>query len=191
MPIVGQFGSLAGFGVFPGGALESIATVTVGSGGAANIEFASIPGGFQHLQIRVVARSTHNSGTAGAGNYMNVQFNSDTGSNYSYHNLSGNGASASAAGLSSQTAIYFQRIAHASESTSVFGVGIIDILDYAAASKNRTVRMLGGVDNNGGGRVDLTSGAWLSTNAITSVKLTPQTADFAQYTTAALYGVRA
>ncbi len=45
MPIVGQFGSLAGFGMFPGGAFESIATVTVGSGGASSIEFASIPSG--------------------------------------------------------------------------------------------------------------------------------------------------
>ena len=35
-----------------GGDFESIATVTVGGGGAASIEFTSIPGTYQHLQIR-------------------------------------------------------------------------------------------------------------------------------------------
>ena len=35
---------------------ESIATVTVGSGGAANVEFTSIPGTYTHLQIRMLGR---------------------------------------------------------------------------------------------------------------------------------------
>ena len=36
---------------------ESIATVSVGSGGAADVEFTSIPGTYTHLQIRWIARS--------------------------------------------------------------------------------------------------------------------------------------
>jgi hypothetical protein len=37
---------------------ESIATVTVGSGGASEVEFTSIPSTYTHLQIRALARNT-------------------------------------------------------------------------------------------------------------------------------------
>jgi hypothetical protein len=53
-----NYGSmLAGNPVFVDTDFESIATVTVGGGGAATVEFTSIPGTYQHLQIRAIAWS--------------------------------------------------------------------------------------------------------------------------------------
>jgi hypothetical protein len=80
------------------GAYDSLATVSVPSGGVSNITFAGIPAGYKHLQLRMISRNTG----AVAGTYDNwLTFNSDSGSNYSFHLLQGNGtaATASASGL--------------------------------------------------------------------------------------------
>jgi hypothetical protein len=185
MPIVGQFGSLAGFGMFPGGALESIATVTVGSGGASSITFSDIPSGFQHLQVRWVATAV------GYDKNIAIRLNGDTAGNYTLHELVGNGSAASAGAL---TAVGFARVGYwidTAMGSSTAYVGIIDILDYASTSKTTTIRCLNGGDNNGTGRVGINSSMWTSTNAVTSLTLLNSGANLAQYTTAALYGVRA
>lgn len=183
MPIVGQFGSLAGFGVFPGGALESIATITVGSGGANTIEFTSIPSGFQHLQLRIISKSTSNEDNG------DMIFNGST-TGYAWHTLYGDGASAAADASASRSNIVGVRLA-GSSFASVFTGNVIDILDYASTTKNKTVRICKGQDNNGSGLVFLESGLWANTNAITSIKFTARSFNFAQHSTAALYGVRA
>ena len=181
---------IPGFG-FMAGDFESIATVTVGSGGAANIEFTNIPGTYQHLQLRMIARFTGNF-NAGAGGFTGVQFNADTGSNYVYHHLLGDGSSASTTALTSQSQSYLQRFTTSGETASIFGASVVDLLDYCVTTKNKTIRSVGGFDRNGGGRIYLASGLWMSTNAVTSIKLLPeQSTNFAEHTTAALYGVRA
>jgi hypothetical protein len=184
MPIVGQFGSLAGFGVFPGGALESIATVTVGSGGASSIEFASIPGGFQHLQIRYLVASS------GTDNNFAFRFNGDSGANYTLHELAGNGTSATAGGL---TGVGFARVGYwqTGNLTQPY-VGIVDILDYTSTSKNTVLRSFNGCDTNGGdGFTRLNSSLWLNTAAVTSVSFFTVKQNLPQHSTAALYGLRA
>ena len=183
MPIVGQFGSLAGFGVFPGGAFESIATVTVGSGGASSIEFTSIPSTYQHLQIRFMGLlSSSNQGVW-------VRFNDDSAANYSCHLLYGNGSSAVATARLSDGGIDSITPGNAN---SVFG-GVIDILDYSVTSKYTTTRGFGGADTNGAGIVSITSGSWRNTAAVNKIHLQDQLTGgtFGQHTTAALFGVRA
>jgi hypothetical protein len=88
-----------------GGDFESIATVTVGSGGAANIEFASIPGTFQHLQIRGIVRSDRASGNEN----VRYQLNASTSSNYAYHALRGDGSAPAAEAGSSQAQMELDR----------------------------------------------------------------------------------
>lgn len=178
-PIVGDF--------------ESIATVTVGSGGTSAIDFTSIPGTFQHLQIRAIARSTR---TASTGDFFSVQFNGDTTSSYYYgHGLYGDGATAAANANGAGTSIFMERIACASQNTGVFSGGVIDILDYANTNKNKTTRHLMGWDNNGAtnpGQIFLGSGLWIKTNAITSIKIVTGAGafSFAQYSHFALYGIK-
>jgi hypothetical protein len=89
MPILGIIAS-AITGNLVTTSYESIATVTVGSGGAANVEFTSIPATYTHLQVRGIGRSLEaNTGV----DVQYLRFNSDTGSNYAWHQLVGNGSS--------------------------------------------------------------------------------------------------
>jgi len=171
----------------PDGAYDALATVTVPSGGLASVTFAAIPNTYKHLQIRVLGATTT---AAGDGAYFNIRFNSDSGSNYSYHDLFGNGSSVTASGLATQTAIYGQRISEANL-TSIFGGVVMDVLDYGSVNKNKTVRSLGGYDANGSGSIYLISGAWYnSSTAINSITLTPDANLFAQYSQFSLYGVK-
>lgn len=172
-----------------GGDFESIATVTVGSGGASSIDFTSIPGTYQHLQIRLMSRA--NFSFAG-GLQVIIRFNSDTGNNYRWHRLHGDGASVvAAANASAGGFIGMQKsIADTTTGSSVFSGQIVDILDYASSSKTTTVRAFNGYDANGIGTVSIQSGLWTSTNSVTSIALTSD-GNWIQHTTAALYGVKA
>jgi hypothetical protein len=62
--------------------------LTVGSGGAANIEFTSIPGTYTDLLIKLSARNVTNTETTGA-----IYFNNDTtNANYTARRLLGDGS---------------------------------------------------------------------------------------------------
>jgi hypothetical protein len=170
-----------------GGSYESIATVTVGSGGAANVEFTSIPATYTHLQIRAIARTDR----AATGEWLEIQFNSDTASNYSDHYFAGNGSTASAGGQANVSYMEVNRFPAASSTASIFGAFVTDILDYANTNKNKTIRNLGGNDQNGSGEIHLGSGNWRSTNAITSIKILPGGGtNLVQYSQFALYGIK-
>jgi len=168
-----------------GGDFESIATVTVGSGGASSIEFTSIPGTYQHLQVRALLKNS------GGTTWYNadVNFNSDTGSNYSRHALYGSGSSAAALGQANQTKA---RVMDAvSGAKTYFGASVLDILDYADTTKYKTIRCLSGDDQNGSGYINLESSLWMSASAITSIKITSGFTSFVEHSTAALYGIKA
>lgn len=166
---------------------ESIATVTVGAGGSAGpLSFTSIPSIYKHLQIRWIGRG----GSVSNNQSFGMRFNSDSGTNYTYHSLYGTGATAGATGATGYTYAYFDSGAGAGAGTNVFGAGIVDILDYTNINKNKTIRSLGGIDNNGSGSINLTSELWLSTSAITQIDIYPVTGNFTQYSTFALYGIK-
>jgi len=176
------------------GDYESIATVTVGSGGSTSIEFTSIPADFTHLQVRGIARSTRTNASI---DQLYTRVNGDTGSNYSWHWLYGNGSSAGADVGTSSTIMNLGWFATNSTDsvTNAFGGFVLDILDYANTNKYKTFRILCGNDFNGGGgayngTVVFASGLWRSTSAITSIKFDPDAADFAQYSHFALYGIK-
>lgn len=163
---------------------ESIATVTVGSGGQAEIDFTSLPTGFTHLQLRGLYRQTTNAAIL-------IQFNGDTGNNYACHALYGTGASALANAAASRANIPIERNDGMPSGTSIFGAMVLDILDYRNTNKYKTIRSLSGHDNNGSGYVQLESGLWQNTNAITSIKLfTAGAVNYAQYSQFALYGIK-
>ena len=159
---------------------ESIATVTVGSGGAANVEFTSIPSTFTHLQIRGIART-------GTDQSVLVTFNNAS-STYKNHYLEGTGTSAIAgAETNSGIALYSVSVSNA----NIFSAFVWDILDYANTNKNKVLRALNGFDRNGTGYVDLDSGLWVNTAAITTITITPTgSTTFQQYSHFALYGIK-
>lgn len=163
----------------PTGAYDSIATVTVGSGGASSITFNSIPSTYKHLQIRGIAQES--------GSQISLRFNGDTGANYSFHNLSGFGTVAAGAGTS-QSQIFLNFYVAVSPSAPF--AFIIDVLDYADTNKYKTLRSLNGTDLNGDGVVELVSGSWRNTAAINSITIYDSGANLGQYSTFALYGVK-
>jgi len=169
---------------------ESIATVSVGSGGSSSATFSSIPGTYSHLQVRGIAKVVNNNAIAVNGL---LQFNSDTGSNYARHLLDGNGSAASASGSASQTSIVVCPFPDNNLSTVRFGAFVLDILDYANTNKHKTVRSLSGYEMNDAtfGAVRFYSGLWQSTNAITSIKIFGDSRNLDQYSHFALYGIKA
>jgi hypothetical protein len=164
---------------------ESIATVTVGSGGSSQIEFSSIPSTFKHLQVRLLSR-----GTGGSERAIYVRFNSDSGSNYNGHNLTGNGSAASAGNEGTATYSIGGLTAGSLVSANIYGVAVIDVFDYQNTNKNKTIRSLEGYDTNGGGKVELRSGLWMSTSAVSTLTLSLSSNNFEQYSHAALYGIK-
>ena len=169
-------------------AYESIATVTVGSGGTATVTFSSIPATYKHLQIRYIAKSSNASPDNSS---SGIRFNSDSGSNYTGHKLEGNGSTAVAESFVSQSYIFGNMAMTGATNANTFGVAIIDILDYANTNKNKTIKSFNGYDYNGGGQIRISSGFRNNTAAITSILLDNRDGNlFAQYSSFALYGIK-
>ena len=189
LPPIGFFG-----GVTAAGDYESIATVTVGSGGASSISFSSISSGYKHLQLRYAAMTTR--ATYGY-DAMTMQVNSDsTSGNYSWHVLRGSGAAATAGGGSDNQ--WYLDFGFGTTAIGAPAAGIIDILDYANTSKAKTMRALYGEDLNGTpasapGRINLISGGYYSSGnpAISSISFTSYNGNnIAEYSSFALYGIK-
>ncbi len=159
------------------GAYDSIATVTIGAGGATTASFTSIPATYTHLQIRIMAKT----GDAGAFGAATMSINGGAGE--ARHDLYGTGSAVGASGVSGGLYVYLG-------GTAQFGVGIVDILDYTDTNKTKTSRALSGVDNNGSGLVALESGLETTQTAVSSLTFTSNSGNFAQYSSFALYGIR-
>jgi hypothetical protein len=163
----------------------SIATVTVGSGGSSTVTFSSIPSTYTHLQIRVTEQ------TSVFDKWRSINFNGDTTTgNYTLHSMYGNGSSAGTDWYSTGNDWYWYE-AVSGHSTISMGGYIIDILDYASTNKYKTMRWLGGHDNNGSGIVALTSKLWKNTAAINQIDFKVSSATFVQNSSFALYGIKA
>jgi hypothetical protein len=162
---------------FPG-TYESISTAIVDSGGAASIEFTSIPSTYTHLQIRCLVQANSSGNSALALNY-----NSDTtAGNYYRRALLGDGSSAS----TQQAQQFYAGVI----TDNAWSINIIDILDYKNTNKYKTTRVLSGRENNSTGAVFFTSQLWMNTNAISTINISPAAANFIQYSSIALYGIR-
>ncbi len=179
-PILGIFASqISGHLANP--AYESIATAT-GTGSSGTITFSSIPSTYTHLQVRFNAI-----GTTSARIYM--RFNGDTASNYNTHCLIGDGSTAFATNYA-QSQMTIAQDGYGI-STTYPNVGIVDIIDYASTTKNKTIRVLTGMDKNTTlGEVGLYSGLWRSTSAVNSIVVRLDAGNFTTTSTVALYGIK-
>lgn len=170
----------------PYNAYDSIATVTVGSGGSSAIDFNSIPSTYTHLQVRFLIKSSsaNNDFSVGANGSFLI-------TNSSSHSLVGNGSAMSTNSWVSQGYISPTNsgVGISALPSGSIGAGIIDILDYTSTSKTKTVRMLWGSDQNGAGFASLFSGSLNTTSSITSFNLF-NGYNWAQYSSFALYGIK-
>ena len=180
---------LAGNSAYIPPSYESIATVTVGSGGAANVAFTSIPATYTHLQIRGIGRTSDANTGGNLATYIRI--NSDTGNNYAFHQLSGSGTSAGASSGTSQNLIYTIHAGpRGNDLSNTFSAQIIDILDYTNTNKICTVRSLRGQEQNGSGSIGLHSYLYNSTTAISRLDFVGGGGDIVQYSSFALYGIK-
>lgn len=164
---------------------NSIATVSYSSGSGGDVTFSNIPLGYRHLQIRAFIRDTRADTTA----TWFLQFNADTGTNYSYQGMEQNGTSIGS--ISSLNTNSIQGINSAAQTgSSRFAAAVIDIFDANQTNKFKTVTYQSGFSNNGStARLYTAAGTWRNTSAITSISFKPNTA-FAQYSHIALYGIQ-
>jgi len=176
---------------------ESIATAT-GTGSSGTITFSSIPSTYKHLQIRFMAKTTL---TASAGYTPVITLNGSSSSIYAEHFLTGDGSTAQASGGSSPstTSIQLWRAMAGSKASTptmsnIMAVCIIDILDYASTTKNKTVRYFAGLECNYAGTeswVTLGSGLYAATTAVSSLDITTNSGgNFTTASTFALYGIK-
>ena len=160
-----------------------ISSVTVGAGGAATISFSSIPQTYTDLTLLVSGRSD------AANSYVGIKFNGSATSDYSIMRLIGTGSAASSSSGSSLTSMTSAFVeSQSADTANTFGNSQIFIPNYALTVA-KTISADGVSENNAAGAFQfITAGLRTTTDAITSITLTPGSGNFAQYSTAYLYG---
>ena len=164
-----------------------ISSVTVGSGGAAAIEFTSIPATYTDLLVKLGGRSSRSGAVA---EEFLLTFNNN-GSNYSEKWLRGTGASAASSTFSGSS---IQQLGQpgASATANTFGNWEFYIPNYAG-SNNKSISLDGVTESNsataGHALAYLETGLWADSAAITSIKLSAGAYLAEQYSTAYLYGI--
>jgi hypothetical protein len=151
-----------------------IATQTLGTA-TNSVTFSSISGTYTDLVLVF-------NGTVSANQYVALRLNSDTGSNYSWTRMDGDG---SAAYSSRGTSTTFGRLGIGNPTNRTLTIS--HFMNYSNATTNKTVLSRSNTDFVGA-LVNL----WRNTAAITSITVLTTTADtFAVGSTFTLYGIKA
>jgi hypothetical protein len=159
---------------------EKIATTTLGTA-AGSTTFTSISGSYTDLVL--VMNLT---GVSTGGYAAGVQFNSDTGSNYSTTNLYGTGSSVASTRTSGANIAYIYGtdvgIANA------ISTNITNFQNYSNTTTYKTFLTRSGQAGSG---TMANVGLWRSTSAITSIKIEIFTGTFSIGSMFTLYGIKA
>ena len=163
--------SAAGAGGIPFESDYELIESTILTSNQASVTFSSLgtySSTYKHLQIRAVVK-TNGLFDSDA---IRLRFNSDTGSNYAYHTLVGNGSSVTSTAATSQTGAGFGLSGASKYTGAPFGSFIMDILDVYA-TKNKTIRLLTGYNFTDDKLIALRSSVWLNTASVTTLTLNP------------------
>lgn len=168
--------------------LYKIASTTVGSAGAASIDFSSIPQGYTDLLIRVSTRSDTSAITTG----LFCIFNSDTvTTNYTTNRLYGTGSAVVSSILGTGASNYMQcgEMPAATSTAITFGNNDVYIPNYRSTVA-KAVSVDAVTENNATGSIAMmNAGLYLGTAALTTLKLQCGVGNFTQHSTATLYGI--
>lgn len=160
---------------------EPIATNTVTGSAAANVTFSSIPSTYTDLVLICTTQMTGASHTL-------LQFNSDTGTNYSSTIVYGTG-SAAGSGRASNAAFVQHGVADEDNSGSTFSTVFYQIMSYANTNVNKTVLHSIGNPNS---EVTRAVSLWRSTSAIDTIKIYPSNSkSYEVGCVFSLYGIKA
>jgi len=153
----------------------ALATQTLGSA-AASVTFSSISSAYTDLVLVSSALS------AGTSETVMLRFNGDSGNNYSFTYLYGNGTSA----LSGRASSVSFAVGGSATATTA-GVNIVNIMNYSNSTTYKTV-----LDRRGNASLYTFTDVslWRNTAAITSLTLQPENSQsFASGSTFSLYGI--
>ncbi len=146
----------------------ALATTTLSST-VSTVTFSSIPNTYRDLVLVVGGQTSSGSGA-------NIQFNNDTGSNYSIQFMFGTGTTKQGERYDAQTSIGIGAF-------QPKGVNIHHIMDYSATDKHKTVLVRRDTDSY----TVVGVGRWASINAISSIKF--NATNMTSGTTLSLYGI--
>ena len=169
---------------------ELISSVTVGSGGAADITFTAIEPDWTDLVVKYSLRSTANDSGGSTPIDVRLTINGSTASIYSERMIYGTGSAAASAATSGTLINWTGTQTNNSQTASTFASNELYIPNYAG-STFKSMCIEGGQENTAtASAARMVAALWSSTAAITSIKLAPDYGNFAQYSTAYLYGVK-
>lgn len=161
---------------------EPIETTTLSSS-QASVTFSSFSGYTDLVLVcSIISVSTP------GGQSSSLQFNSDTGSNYSYTRFGGSGTATTSGHSLNNTLIYLSGNGDASTTTP--STTITHIMNYSNTTTHKTVLSRGSWSGTSK-ETDIRVGVWHSTSAITSIKISAYAANFASGSTFTLYGIAA
>lgn len=162
----------------PSVAWTPLANITVGAS-TVSVTFSSISQSYRDLVIVMNAKNSISNDP------LFIKINGDTGSNYNREYVYGSGSSASASyGTNSSTGF----LSVSAGIGSNMGDSLTTIFDYSATDKHKV--WISKTDNADNG-VELLSGRWGSTSAITTIQVGNVNWWWAAGGTVALYGVSA
>ena len=164
-----------------------IQTITVGSGGAANIEFTSIPQTYTDLKLVLSLQDAYPAGFLG--NHLRINGNSS--SIYYTSRLGGDGSSVFASNASGTKAE--MAVSDGSSIANIFASIEIYFPNYTTAQNKSYTSDSVSEQNATQAYSVLYAGLALDTSAITSITILPEPASptkFSQYSTATLYGIK-
>lgn len=172
-------------------AWDSISTTTL-SASQTTITF-SIPQTYGHLRFHIIAKTTDT--VSSTVDNLTMNFNSDTGANYTrqYNVVNDKGATPTVGSTTGNTAAYCGIVPRSHTNlANQFGISIIDIFDYQMLNKYKTWKSFQSFDVNLSAPASLgqQGGAWMNTAAITSVSFTAPNGNFASGSVFALYGLK-
>lgn len=160
---------------------ELINSYTVGSGGAAYIEFNTIPATYTDLILKVSAR-----GAAGSNDWIDITINGTPNNTIDLRHIIGDGSSAASQAYAAGRVLYDTN----SQTSNTFANVEVYIPNYAG-STYKSMSVDGVQENNAtSANMHLAAELWNNTAAITTIRLTGNAANLVQYSTAYLYGVK-
>lgn len=165
-------------------AMELVAEYEIGSGGAASIEFTSIPQDGVDLLLVVSPRNTSTSF-----DIKPITFNGDTGTNYSSIMLTGSGSGVVSTSEGPTDRTVMRALTKSTDTSNTFGSGSMYISNYtSSATKSISVDTV--TENNSTAvNTEIRATSYTGTSAITSILLDTGVGNFGQYSTASLYKI--
>jgi hypothetical protein len=143
------------------------------------VTFSSISQAYRDLVIVIQANTS-------PADYAIIRFNSDTGSNYNFVGMYGDGVARQSAAYPNGTFGYID--AWGAYSTTIKSSDVINIFDYSTTDKHKSFLVRRDQPDNG---TQASAQRWASTAAITTILVKPSTANWSAGSTFALYGVSA